>query len=40
VAEVFTGTAYGMMYNPEIMQMYSDYHGPTPPALDRGRRRR
>ena len=29
VAEVFTGTAYGLKYSGTIMQTYADYHGPT-----------
>lgn len=40
VAEVFTGLAYGLLFKPEVMAMYSDYHGPIPPALQNGRRRR
>lgn len=40
VAEVFTGMAYGMVFKPAIMQMYSDYRGPVPTALPQGRRRR
>lgn len=40
VAEVFTGMAYGITYNGTVMKMYSDYHGPNPPAAAGGGRHR